>query len=166
MSAEPLADQSSAVLVVGGGDVADALESYAQILGWTVVVVDNLEDTVAALPGADSVVVLSHHDGVDGPAIAAALDAGAAYIGAMGARKTQARRRAWMIENGVPEERLASVRTPVGLDIGANTPAEIALSIVAEVLAVRRGFTGGALRDRSGPIHPDLPPGTAECPAG
>jgi len=165
MSTAPIADAAHSVLVVGGGDVAKALESFATVLGWHAVIVDSLEATVAALPQAQSVVVLSHHDGVDGPAIAAALDAGTPYIGAMGSRKTQARRRTWMLDNGVPEEQLATVHTPVGLDLGANSPAEIALSIVAEMLAVQRGVTGGELKGRPGPIHPHLAPGTAECPA-
>lgn len=154
------------LLVVGDGDVATALASIARTLGWTCVVADTLPDTVAALPRVHSVVVTSHHDGVDAPAIAAALAHGTAYIGAMGSRKTQARRRDWLLGNGVSEAELARVHTPVGLDIGADTPAEIAISIAAEMIAVRRGVSGGSLRDRPGPIHPDLPPGTAVCPAG
>jgi xanthine dehydrogenase accessory factor len=154
------------LLVVGDGEVADALESMATTLGWTPVVVSSLEGTLREIPGADSVVVLSHHDGVDGPALAAALEGPARYIGGMGSRKTQARRRTWMLENGVTEELADSVRGPAGLDIGANTPAEIAVSMLAEIIAVRRGVSGGSISDRDGPIHPGLAPGTAECPAG
>jgi xanthine dehydrogenase accessory factor len=114
------------------------------------------------------VVVLSHHEGVDGPAIKAALAAGTAYVGAMGSRRTQARRREWLLENGVDEAALAAVRAPVGLDIGADEPGEIAVSILAEIVAVRRGAGSavGSVSDRSGPIHPDLEPGTATCPGG
>jgi xanthine/CO dehydrogenase XdhC/CoxF family maturation factor len=154
------------VLVVGAGEVADALAGFARILGWDLLVVESLEDAVAALPGCDTVVVLSHHEGVDGPVISAALETGPGYLGAMGSGKTQARRREWMLDHGVSREQLASVRTPVGLDLGANSPAEIAVSIVAEVLAVRNGGTGESLRGRIGPIHPALEPGTAECPTG
>lgn len=146
--------------------MAAALEAIARALSWNPLVVDTLEDTVARLPRSDSVVVLSHHGGVDGPALAAAVRSGTTYVGAMGSRKTQARRREWMLENGTPEELADSVRGPAGLDVGANTPAEIALSIAAEIVAVQRGVTGESLSQRSGPIHPDLPPGTAECPAG
>lgn len=71
-----------------------------------------------------------------------------------------------MLDNGVPQDLVDSVRGPAGLDIGSNTPAEIAVSMVAEIIAVHRGVTGGSLSDRPGQIHPDLLPGTAECPAG
>lgn len=155
-----------ALLIVGDGAVATALAAVAHALGWSPVVVDTLEDAVAGLPRADSVAVLSHHDGVDGPALAAALSSGTTYVGAMGSRKTQARRRDWMLENGTPAELVDSVRGPAGLDIGANTPAEIALSIAAEIVSVQHGVAGGSLSRRTGPIHPDLPPGSAECPAG
>ena len=106
--------------------------------------------------------------GSTGPAIKAALEKGTAYVGAMGSRKTQTRRREWLLENGVTEEALAAVRAPIGLDIGADEPGEIAVSILAEIVAVRRGAgaTVGAVSERSGPIHPDLEPGTATCPGG
>jgi xanthine/CO dehydrogenase XdhC/CoxF family maturation factor len=155
------------LLVVGKGEVAVALEAMANALGWRPVVANSLEEAVAALDGSDSVVVLSHHEGIDGPAIAAALSSGASYVGAMGSRATQARRQEWLRENGVPEELMAEVRGPAGIDIGADTPAEIAVSVVAEIVALRRGAATGALGSlsaRSGPIHPDLPPGTAHCP--
>ena len=163
------APEKHTLLVVGSGEVATALEPIAEVLGWRPIIVDDLAGTEERLEDADSVIVLSHHDGVDAPALKAALAAGrATYIGAMGSRRTQARRREWMLENGVPEETTDSVHGPAGLDIGANTPAEIAVSIVAEVLAVRHGRTAdvSALSDRSGPIPPELEPGTAECPAG
>jgi xanthine dehydrogenase accessory factor len=154
------------LLVVGHGEVATALEAIALALGWEVTLVDAYDETVDALGRCDSVVVLSHHEGLDGPAIAAALESDATYVGAMGSRKTQARRREWLLENGVSESALGDVRGPAGLDIGANTSGEIAVSIVAEIIALRRGVSGGSISDRSGPIHPGLPPGTAECPSG
>jgi xanthine/CO dehydrogenase XdhC/CoxF family maturation factor len=173
------AHTAQTLLVVGDGEVAAALEAMSTALGWCPVVVDTLLDTERELPEADLVVVLSHHDDVDGPAIAAALEAAPVYIGAMGSRRTQERRRAWLLAHGVSEERIAAVHGPAGLDIGANTPAEIALSILAEAVATLRSSrrsrdtsSGAAeaahrsLRDRPGPIHPDLPAGTAECPAG
>ena len=156
-----------ALLVVGDGEVTRALESIARALGWRVTVTSSLGATTEALGQSDSVVVLSHHEGLDGPAIAAALDADVSYVGAMGSRATQARRRAWMLDNGVPEKLADTVRGPAGLDIGADTPGEIAVAIVAEIVALRRrGVSGGSLSERSGPIHPDLAPGTAVCPGG
>lgn len=159
-------DRPHRLLVVGEGEVARALEAIAATLGWEPVVVGTVEGTVRELPETESVVVLSHHDGVDGPALAAALASPAGYVGAMGARRTQDRRRRWMADNGVPDDDADRVHGPAGLDIGSDTPAEIAVSIIAEIIAVRRGVAGGSLRDREGPIHPGLPPGTAECPAG
>jgi xanthine/CO dehydrogenase XdhC/CoxF family maturation factor len=112
-------------------------------------------------------VVTSHHDGVDGPAIRAGLTAGTAYVGAMGSRRTQERRRTWLVDHGVTPEALAAVHAPIGLDIGANAPGEIAVAIVAEVIAVRAGRGGlGSVGDREGPIHPQLPAGEAYCPGG
>ena len=76
----------------------------------------------------------------------------------MGSRRTQERRRAWLLAHGVTEEALATVHAPIGLDIGANAPGEIAVAILAEVIAVRAGRTAaGSVGDREGPIHPDLP---------
>jgi xanthine dehydrogenase accessory factor len=150
--------------VVGDGPVAEALEAMAGQLGWAVT---SSADDPSVPDGVDALVVTSHHDGVDGPAIRAALEAGTAYIGGMGSRRTQERRRTWLLEHGVGEEALARVHAPIGLDIGANAPGEIAVSIVAEVIAVRsgRGATG-SVSDREGPIHPDLPAGDAYCPGG
>ena len=85
----------------------------------------------------------------------------------MGSRRTQARRRDWLLANGVTEADLARVHGPAGIAIGADPPPEIALSILAEAVAVLRGVDPGAsLKDTEGPIHPDLPPGTATCPTG
>lgn len=160
------------LVVVGDGEVAHALQTIAAAAGWVPVLVGTAADTEAALAGSGNgdavdVVVLSHHDGVDGPALAAALGSGTAgYIGAMGSRRTQVRRRDWLVAHGVPEADLDRVHGPAGLDIGADSPGEIAVSIVAELIGTHRGMRAGSLRDRSGPLHPDLPPGTAECPAG
>lgn len=162
-NAGPLPD---ALLVVGDGEVSAALGAMARTLGWTPILVNSVEATERALGQVDAVVVTSHHDGLDGPALAAALARGTSYVGAMGSRKTQERRRRWMLDNGVTEDRVDSVRGPAGLDIGADTPAEIAVSILAEVIATRRGVSGGSLSDRTGPIHPGLAPGAAECPPG
>jgi xanthine/CO dehydrogenase XdhC/CoxF family maturation factor len=155
------------LLVVGDGPVAEKLAPMAGLLGWSTTVAVALPEVMSALPDVDAIVVTSHHAEVDAPAIAAAVAAGTSYIGAMGSRRTQKRRREWLQANGVPEEALAAVHGPAGLDIGADAPGEIALSILAELVATRRGATHvGSISDRSGPIHPGTEPGEAYCPDG
>jgi xanthine dehydrogenase accessory factor len=157
----------SMLLVVGDGPVAEALATLAEPLGWTPTVVVTYDDVVAALAGADAVVVTSHDDAVDAAALEAALARGPAYIGAMGSRRTQARRRDWLLSQGLTDDDLAPIHGPAGLDIGADSPPEIALSILAELVATVRGRSPvGSLRDASGPIHPELGPGEAYCPTG
>ncbi len=160
------------MLVVGGGEVATALETYAATLDWECCTTESLDEVRHRLGAAEppqAVVVLSHHDGLDAPALAAALASGTPYVGAMGSRRTQERRRAQLVRDGVGEPALARVHGPAGLDLGADGPAEIALSVVAEALAVLSGRVSdrsgaGSLRDRAGPIHPELAPGEAHCP--
>jgi xanthine/CO dehydrogenase XdhC/CoxF family maturation factor len=156
------------VLVVGDGPVAAALDPLVRALGWSPTSTTDLAAAEAGLDGADAVVVLSHHEGLDAPAIRAALAAGTPYVGAMGSRKTQARRREWLLDHGVTEGALGRLRAPIGLDIGADEPGEIAVSILAEIVALRRGAgdTVGSISGRDGAIHPDLEPGTAFCPGG
>jgi len=157
----------STLLVVGDGPVSRALAPMAELVGWSPVLVTSMPEVAAAMPEADAVVVTSHHDEVDAPALRAALERGTAYIGAMGSRQTQARRTEWLTEHGAGPEARARIHGPAGLDIGADTPAEIALAILAELVASVRGRTEvGPIRDREGPIHPDLGPGEAFCPTG
>jgi len=157
------------LLIVGDGPVTDALTAMTSILGWPVSLTAGVPDIG---PDVDAVVITSHHEDVDGPAIRSALATGTRYVGAMGSRRTQARRREWLLANGVTETALVTLHAPIGLDIGADQPAEIALSILAEVVAVRAGrltTTSGAvtpIADRTGAIHPELAPGEATCPGG
>ncbi len=158
---------SQTLLVVGDGPVAEALVPLAELLGWGTTVVDTLDEASAAVGSAQAVVVTSHDSDVDAPALAAAIAARPAYIGAMGSRARQAKRREWLLGNGVAEADLEAIHGPAGLDIGANTPAEIALSILAELVATVRGASPeGSLKDGSGPIHPDLPPEETFTPDG
>ncbi|MFN2559890.1 MAG: XdhC family protein [Jatrophihabitans sp.] len=142
--------------VVGEGLIAEALEGAGALLGWSVQVVPDADAAVAVardLHASDAFVVLSHDRDVDGPALAAALDGGAGYVGALGSRRTQAARRDWLTDFGVSEADQDRIHGPAGLDIDAHTPAEIAISIVAEIVAGRSSAGGGALRDRRGPVH-------------
>lgn len=155
------------LLVVGEGAVADALESMGALLGWHVTVEPTLDGATEGMQSVDAVVVTSHDDDVDAPALGDALATGATYVGAMGSRARQQRRREWLLATGVSPDDLARVRGPAGLDIGANSAAEIALSIFAEIVAVVRGVEGsGHLSDRSGRIHPGLSPEETFSPEG
>lgn len=157
----------STLLVVGDGPVSQALAPMAELVGWSPLLVTSMPEVVSALPEAEAVVVTSHDDEVDAPALRAALEQGTPYIGAMGSRPTQARRTEWLTGHGVSPDQLGRIHGPAGLDIGADTPAEIALAILAELVATVRGRTEvGSIKDREGPIHPDLGPGEAFCPTG
>jgi xanthine dehydrogenase accessory factor len=159
------------LVVVGATDTAEELCYSAKALGWRTEVIDPRpglvtrerlpspdEITVAwpdelELSGDTAVVVLTHEERVDDPALTKALASDAFYVGAIGSRKTQARRRERLLEAGLSQEQLDRLAGPAGLDLGANTPAETAVSILAEVLAVRAGRTGGRLVERTGSIH-------------
>ena len=163
------------LVVVGATDTAEELCRAAGALGWRTAVVDprpglvtrerlpSPDELVVAWPdegleklelnGDTAVVVLTHEERLDVPALTTALAGEPFYVGAIGSRKTQAKRRERLLEAGLPEERLDGLAGPAGLDLGADTPAETAVSILAEVLAVRAGRSGGRLAERSGPIH-------------
>jgi xanthine dehydrogenase accessory factor len=100
-----------------------------------------------------AVVVLTHDDKFDIPALAAALRSEAFYVGALGSRRAQAMRRERLLEVGITEAQLGRLRGPAGLDIGAESPAETAVSILGEALALRAGRLGGPLREAAGRIH-------------
>ncbi|MFN2241927.1 MAG: XdhC family protein [Anaerolineae bacterium] len=163
------------VLVVAGGvHIAVPLARFARELGFRVVVVDprakfanrerfpEADEVLVAWPDealaqmqvgeTTYVVLLTHDPKIDEPTLAAALKTGAAYIGAIGSRKTHADRYERMSKWGVTAEQLDRVYSPIGLDLGGSTPEETALSIIAEVVAVKNGRTGGSLRATTGPI--------------
>ncbi|MDQ6818114.1 MAG: XdhC family protein [Actinomycetota bacterium] len=101
----------------------------------------------------DVVLVFTHDSKFDQPALIGALETGAGYIGALGSRRTHAERRERLRDAGVPEGQLGRISAPCGLDIGARTPTETAVSIMAEVIAARTGRRGEQLSGTSGPIH-------------
>jgi xanthine dehydrogenase accessory factor len=158
-------------VVVGATDTAEEVCRSAKALGWRTTVIDprpalvtrerlpSPDELVVAWPeeldanGDTAVVVLTHEARLDEPALTAALASDAFYVGAIGSRRTQEKRRARLLESGLDEEQLERLSGPAGLDLGAHTPAETALAILAEVLAVRAGRSGGRLVERSGPIH-------------
>ena len=166
------------LFVYGAVDTAEALARGAKLLGWTAIVADARATflTSERIPSADqliakwpdeaiaeiapdhqtAIVVLTHDDKFDEPALIAALDTEAFYIGALGSRRNQERRRERLLEAGVAEEKLARIQGPCGLDIGADTQAETALSILGEVLAVRAERSGGPLREAKQRIHVEV----------
>ena len=166
------------LFVYGAVDTAEALCRGAKLLGWHTIVADAREKfaTPERIPSADrlivawpedaiaevapdahtAIVVLTHDDKFDEPALIGALATDAFYIGALGSRRNQERRRERLLEAGVAEEKLARIQGPCGLDIGADTQSETALSILAEVLAVRAQRPGGPLRDAKQRIHVEV----------
>jgi xanthine dehydrogenase accessory factor len=142
------------LVVVGGGLIADGLTAAAGLLGWNAdVAYDAASATglIAGLAGIDKIVVLSHDVDLAGATLLAALESPVGYIGAVGSRRTQQARADWLAYRDVTD--LDRICGPAGLDIGANTPAEIALSVLAEALAAQSGRDGRPLRERSGSIH-------------
>jgi xanthine dehydrogenase accessory factor len=149
------------LVIVGAVHIAVALVALARTLGLRTVVVDPREafanrqrfpdadrlvtlwpdQALAQLPvDADSaVVVLTHDPKLDDPALVTALSGPAFYVGALGSKRTQEKRRARLQAAGVPEDQLARLRAPIGLDLGGRSPEEIALSVIAEIVAVRNG---------------------------
>ena len=91
------------------------------------------------LSGADYVLLLSHDDKLDLPAAGAAIEANARYVGMLASRRTRERRFQLLVKEGYPQEAVNKIHAPVGLKIGARSPEEIALSIIAEVTAIRYG---------------------------
>jgi xanthine dehydrogenase accessory factor len=166
------------VFVYGAVDTAEALCRAAKTIGWQTIVADARGKfaTRERLPSADqvlvawpeealaevapdhatAVVVLTHDDKFDVPALKRALESDAFYVGALGSRRNQERRRERLLEAGVPEESLERIHGPAGLDLGASTPGETALSMLAEIVATRFGRTGGPLRESAQRIHAEI----------
>ncbi|MEU7552556.1 XdhC family protein [Streptomyces sp. NPDC044571] len=144
------------VLIGGGGELADLIAAQVRLLGWTSATVADAgeaEELLEARRDAACLVMLSHDPEFDVPTLRTALALGIPYVGALGSRKTTARRREGLIAAGAGEAELARVHGPIGLDLGARTPAETALAICAEVLAVLGGYEMRALRDSDGPLR-------------
>jgi xanthine dehydrogenase accessory factor len=166
------------LFVYGAVDTAESLCAAAKLLGWTTIVADarGRFATPERIPSADellqlwpdealahvqpdfatAIIVLTHDDKFDLPLLEAAVRTDAFYIGALGSRRNQERRTALLREAGLSDEELERISGPSGLDIGADTPAETALSMLAEALAVRSGRKGGLLKDSPHRIHADV----------
>ncbi len=165
------------MIIFGAVDFTAALTRVAKVLGYRVTVCDAraVFATVQRFPMADEVVndwpdrylakvaddlgsrdavcVLTHDHKFDVPAIAAAVKTKVGYLGAMGSRRTHDSRKDRLREAGLNEDEISRVMSPIGLDIGARTPEETAVSICAEIIAMRTGRRAQSLRDTAGPIH-------------
>lgn len=163
------------LIVFGATDFARALVSAAKLLGYHVTVCDArpVFATSMRFPDADEVVVeqpfrylqntpidsrtvlcvLTHDPKFDVPLLEVALRSPVGYIGALGSRRTHYDRLARLRAAGISDNEIARLRSPIGLDLGASTPEETAVSILGEVIAARRDASGQPLAETSGPIH-------------
>jgi xanthine dehydrogenase accessory factor len=165
------------LVIFGAVDFTAALAKAGKLLGYRVTVCDAraVFATVARFPMADEVVndwpdrylkkigdelgprdavcVLTHDHKFDVPAILTASRTRVGYLGAMGSRRTHEQRVARLRDAGMSDDAITRVMSPIGLDIGARTPEETAISICAEIIATRTGRAAPSLRDASGPIH-------------
>jgi xanthine dehydrogenase accessory factor len=165
------------VLIFGAVEYANHLAHLAHVMGWRPYVIDpraqfatperfpDAIEVVVSWPGeafehlggidrATYLAVLTHDPKIDDEVLTLALSAEPAYIGAMGSKRAQAERRERLLAAGVDEEELARISAPVGLDLGATSAEEVALSIMAELVAVRYGRDAGRLSQRAaGKIH-------------
>jgi xanthine dehydrogenase accessory factor len=165
------------MLIFGAVDFTAALARSAKLLGYEVTVCDarSVFATRARFPMADSVVndwpdrhlaavgsdlgprdaicVLTHDAKFDVPALVSACATGVGYIGAMGSRRTHEKRVVRLREAGLSDADIDRIMSPIGLDLGARTPEETAVSICAEIIAHRTGRAAPSLRDGTGPIH-------------
>jgi len=165
------------MIIFGAVDFTAALAKVSKFLGYRVTVCDArpifatnqrfpladevvvdwpdrlLEKVGPTLEVRDAIAVLTHDNKFDVPAITSALTTNVGYIGVMGSRRTHDNRTKRLIEAGVTAKELDRLRSPLGLDLGGRTPEETAISIVAEIIALRTGREVPALQDTKGPIH-------------
>jgi xanthine dehydrogenase accessory factor len=174
---EPVGDPPPRLVLFGAVELSAALSRLARAMGWRSVVVDprsqyltaerfpDADELIAAWPdeafsrlgGIDSstaVAVLTHDPVLDDPALEIALRSPAMFVGGMGSRRNQERRRSRLTEErGLSEEEVGRLSGPIGLDLGARTAMETAMSILGEIVAVARGRDGGRLRAADGSIR-------------
>lgn len=169
---------SPRMVVVGAVDFSAALAALAKEVGYRVTICDPRDAFAASarfrraaevvvdwpdryldgqtLGPRDVVLVFTHDPKLDEPALRAALESGAGFVGALGSRRTDADRRRRLLDAGVARADVERIVCPCGLDIGSATPAETAVSILAEVIGSRSGRYGGRLIDAQGSIRPPV----------
>jgi xanthine dehydrogenase accessory factor len=161
------------IVIFGAGQIAAEMVPLAKALGYHTIVADGRQSFLdpERFPAADELILawpeetferigldascyvclLSHDPKFDEPALQAALRSPARYVGAIGSKKTQAARRERLRELGLEESEVARLHGPIGLNLGGRQPAEIALSILAEMTRVRYGRTGDAVAGAAAP---------------
>ena len=166
------------LLVYGAVDTAEALCAAARLLGWRTIVADarakfatreripSADELIVAWPDetlaqvvpdhATAIVVLTHDDKFDVPLLQGALATEAFYVGALGSRRNQERRRERLLEAGLADDDIERIAGPCGLDVGAESQPETALSILAEMVAVRNSREGGRLQTSKQRIHAEV----------
>ena len=167
------------LLIYGAVDTAESLAAAANLLGWTTIVADarakfatrerirSAGELIVAWPEetfaqvapdhATAIVILTHDDKFDLPALELALASDAFYVGLIGGRRNQDKKRERLRELGVDETAIERISGPCGLDIGADATPEVALSILAEAMAARNGREGGPLEQSAQRIHVEAP---------
>jgi xanthine dehydrogenase accessory factor len=175
--------QPPEMLVFGAVNLANAVVNIGKFLGYHVTLVDarRVFATRDRFPSADEIVVqwpdeflvehpvtrrtaiciLTHDQKFDIPLLKIALDTPAGYIGAMGSRRTHQKRADALREEGVSDEKIDRIQAPLGLDIGAHTPEEVAVGIAGQIIAIRNGRQGGFLKGGKGRIHAEAAPANA-----
>jgi xanthine dehydrogenase accessory factor len=164
------------LIIFGAVDYAAQLAAFASLAGWRVFVVDPRKrfatsdrfphaerviaewpqrafDELGGIDRATAIAVLTHDPKLDDAVLQIALRSEARYVGAMGSRRAQRKRRERLLAAGLDDSHLARLAAPIGLDLGAGTAEETALSILGEITAVRHGHDGGRLMDVKGQIH-------------
>ena len=163
------------MVIFGAIDFSVATAALARQLGYRVAIVDPREPFLRSrrfsavaevavgwpdrylkgqeLSDRDVVLVFTHDSKLDEPALVSGLASGAGYVGALGSRRTQAKRVERLLAAGVPQDEIDRIAAPCGLDIGARTPPETAVSILAEVIAKQNARAADPLSESEGPIH-------------
>ena len=145
------------VVIVGGGELLEAIGEQGSLLGWETrscsAAGDHLGELLDWAGDTGALVVLSHDPHVDTPALADGLRKGVAYVGALGSRATQAGRTERLLAMRVEQAEIDRIHRPIGLDLGGRRAPEVALAIVAEILASHCGRDAKPLSLRDGPIH-------------
>jgi xanthine dehydrogenase accessory factor len=147
---------SPRLVVVGSGDLVASISAQASLLGWDTQDTDRADDVEGLLDWAGTaaaLIVLSHNPHVDTPALTVGLDRDVRYVGALGSRATQSRRLDRLRAAGMDAAVLDRIHSPIGLDLGGRRAPEVALSIMAEILAVHCGRDARPLRYATGPIN-------------